>query len=667
MAAPESDAPKAPSPRNAPRTKPPEPRRPPWASLATGLAGLLLLLAFEAGVWRETTAAAIGYTQFYAWVEAGKVESLTLDGREATGSLKASEKVDGRDVKAFRTTLPAQDDRDLLPLLRDKHVDVRATAEHQSQLASLLVSLLPWALILGAWWWISRRAAQSLAGGAGGPLGGLMRGKTRRFEPQEDVRIRFDDVAGLQSAKADLREVVEFLREPARFQKLGGKLPRGVLLIGPPGTGKTLLARAVAGEAGVPFFYVNGSEFIQIFVGIGASRVRELFDEAKKAAPAIVFIDEVDAVGRTRGAGIGGVNDEREQTLNQLLSEMDGFSHTDNVIVLAATNRPDVLDAALLRPGRFDRHVPVERPESKAREAILKVHVRGIPLAPDVRLEGLAQRTAGFSGADLANLANEAALHAARRAGQSVDARDFAAAMDKIVLGDPRETLLDPDERRRVASHESGHAIVAWFTERAEPLQRVSILPRGMALGATQQTPALDRHLATRSLLEAKLRVLLGGYAAESLLLGEVSSGSENDLREATKIAFSMVAQYGMSEALGPMFHEQCADPPSFGRGSGGDRVMSDATTRVIEQETRRVLGEAADGARRTLSAHRSELDCLIEALLEQETLERDAVERVIASAVATAGGTETSSVEPQSGRVQRARAAIGAGDEPLV
>jgi cell division protease FtsH len=461
MAAPGSDTDRPLPPAPPPRPNAPPPPRAPWGPLAISVALLIAVVVFQARLWRAGELPDVAYTQFYTWADAGKVDKVTIEGRDLTGTLKAPEKVDGHDLTTFRTTLPAQEDRDFLPLLRAKQVEIRATDDRPSPFGSVLASLLPWVLILGAWWWISRRASQTLAGGgagAMGPLGGFMRGRNRRFEPQEVVRVRFDDVAGLQSAKSDLKEVVDFLREPARFQKLGGKLPRGVLLVGPPGTGKTLLARAVAGEAGVPFFYVNGSEFIQVFVGVGASRVRELFEEAKKTAPAIVFIDEIDAVGRARGAGIGGVNDEREQTLNQLLSEMDGFAHSDNVIVLAATNRPDVLDSALLRPGRFDRHVVVDRPESKARAAILKVHTRGMPLAPDVQLDRLAQATAGFSGADLANLANEAALHAARREGESVDASDFAAAMDKIVLGDPRETLLDAEERKRVATHESGHA-----------------------------------------------------------------------------------------------------------------------------------------------------------------------------------------------------------------
>jgi cell division protease FtsH len=570
----------------------------------------------------------IDYSQLYAFVQQGKVATVTFDGHRIEGELKAPEMLDGRSIKTFRATPPPQEDRDLLPLLRTQNVAVRAV-EEKSFFGLLILSLGPWVLVLGAWLWMSRRA-QAMAGPAG-PLGTFLRGRAKRVEPQGKVGVRFEDVAGLAAAKRDLQEVVEFLREPARFKKLGGKLPRGLLLVGPPGTGKTLLARAVAGEAGVPFFYVNGSEFIQMFVGVGASRVRELFDEAKKAAPAIVFIDEIDAVGRTRGTGLGGGNDEPEQTLNQLLSEMDGFTRNDQVIVLAATNRPDVLDAALLRPGRFDRHIVVDRPECGARVAILKVHTRDIPLAPDVSLEDLGAATAGFSGADLANLANEAAIGATRRGVDAVASQDFSSAMDKIVLGDPRETLLSPDERKRVAAHESGHAIVAWFTENAEPLRRVSILPRGMALGATQQLSRLDRHLATQPELEAKLCVLLGGYACEDLLFGSVSSGSENDLREATSLAFKMVAHLGMSPAIGPVFHEQRMEHPFLGQRLAMESGASDATSHAIEEETRRVLVRATETARQTLTVHRAELDRLVAALIDRETLEKQALARVIA------------------------------------
>ena len=417
---------------------------------------------------------------------------------------------------------------------------------------------------------------------------------------------------------------MDYLRTPERFLKLGGHIPRGVLLVGPPGTGKTLLARAVAGEAGVPFFSVSGSEFIELFVGMGAARVRELFEEAKKVAPAIVFIDEIDAVGRSRGTGLGGGNDEREQTLNQLLSAMDGFSRNDLVIVLAATNRPDVLDSALLRPGRFDRRVLVDRPELAARAAILRVHTRGKPLAQDVELTKIAALTPGFSGADLENLVNEAALNATRRKADALASSDFSAAYDKIVLGDPRETILSIDEKHRVAVHESGHTVVAHFTKHAELLDRVSILPRGMALGATYQVPAADRHLLTRADIDARLRVFMGGLAAETLVLGNPSSGAEHDLKGATDLAFEMIAHYGMSEWLGPVYHQHKTQQTFLGQTLAMEGATSDATVHAIELEVKRVLSEAAEAAKMTIRDHRVAYDRLVAALLEHETIERD-------------------------------------------
>jgi cell division protease FtsH len=630
----------APPPHESASSRPEPPQRdrrdgtrsPPrwyWVPVASALFLLTTMIGLElCTAGNPKFLSPVAYTQFYTWVEQGRVARATIEGQNVELYLHAPETIEGRSGTRFTTTLPAQEDRDLLPLLRAKAVDVRVIPETPSMAGPLLVTFLPWLLIIGVWVWIWRRAQRVT--GPGGQLGSFLRGRAKRFEVEEHVLVRFDDVAGLSTAKRDLEEVVEFLREPSRFRKLGGKLPRGVLLVGPPGTGKTLLARAVAGEAKAPFYYVNGSEFIQMFVGVGASRVRELFDEAKKAAPAIVFIDEIDAVGRTRGTGIGGVNDEREQTLNQLLSEMDGFTRTDQIIVLAATNRPDVLDAALLRPGRFDRRVIVERPEVKARVAILEVHTREMPLAPDVSLEDLAAATPGFSGADLANLANEAALGAARRSANSVEQHDFTSAMDKIVLGDPSEALLSPEERRRIAAHESGHAIVAWFTEHAEPLRRVSILPRGLSLGATQMVPEADRHLMTRAELEAKLRVLLGGYACEELLYGNVSSGSENDLREATNLSFKMVAHFGMSEALGPVFHEERLEHPFLGRRLGTESAVSDATLHAIEEEARRLLRDAESAARRTLADHRTELSRAMTALTERETLDKEDFARVI-------------------------------------
>jgi cell division protease FtsH len=403
-----------------------------------------------------------------------------------------------------------------------------------------------------------------------------------------------------------------------------------VLLVGPPGTGKTLLARAVAGEAGVAFFSISASEFIEMFVGVGASRVRELFAEAKKAAPAIVFIDEIDAVGRSRGAGLGGGNDEREQTLNQLLSEMDGFDRNDLTVVLAATNRPDVLDPALLRPGRFDRRVLVDRPELEARRAILEVHTRDKPLGPDVDLAQVARDTPGFSGADLANLVNEAALGATRNEAEVITRRDFDGAYEKIVLGDPREGKLHPEEKRRVAVHESGHAITAHFGPHSEPLRRVSILPRGMALGVTQQTAPEDRHIQTQPELESRLSVLLGGYAAERIVLGNVSSGSANDLKQATEIAFKMVAHFGMSDKVGPVFHEHKVEHPFLGQRLATEGGTSDVTVRQIEDEVRTLIVNAQREAERKVVEHRAELDQLVDALLERETLELEALKTLL-------------------------------------
>ncbi len=565
----------------------------------------------------------IRYTDLYSFLDAGKIDSVTLTGLKVRGKLKAAEKVDGNSITAFRSLLPTIDDKGFLPLLREKGVAVTVKSEEPSALVSILSSVLPWVLIFGAWIWMSRRAAGAVASS---PLGRMLAGRQSRVDvdPAKRVKTKFDDVAGLQSAKRDLQEIVDFLRTPENFRRLGGKVPHGILLVGPPGTGKTLLARAVAGEAGVPFFSVSASEFIELFVGVGAKRVRDLFEQAKQLSPAIVFIDEIDAVGRSRGAGLGGGNDEREQTLNQLLSEMDGFSRNDLTIVLAATNRPDVLYPALLRPGRFDRRVMVDRPELGARQSILGVHTRDKPLAPDVDLETVAAMTAGFSGADLANLANEAALGATRRKGNAIEARDFSAAYDKIVLGDPRETKLDRAERERIAVHESGHAVTAFFERFAEPPSRVSIIPRGMALGVTQQVPGADRHLLTQPELEARLRVLMGGYAAESVVLGTVSSGAADDLRKATEIAFEMIGHYGMSERVGPVFHEHRTSHPFLGRQLALESATSDATVHAIEEETRRMLNDSLAATRDLLTAHRPALDGLVRGLLEHETLETD-------------------------------------------
>jgi cell division protease FtsH len=615
-----------PSPPGSPRSTGPLPevpeQRPGWRGWF--FLGLLLVTFW---IWEhyattdEGSHPAISYTSFFKAVDEKKVQSVTLKGHTVTGQFRVEEKIDGASLKSFRTMVPAQEDPDLVPRLRERGVEVQVRSEEQPLGLQIMLSLLPFALIVGAWVWLSRRAQSMM--GPGGALGGVLKGKSRRFEKEGQVNVKFDDVAGLRSAKQDLQEIVQFLKEPERFRRLGGKVPRGVLLVGPPGTGKTLLARAVAGEAGVPFFSINGSEFIELFVGVGASRVRELFEEAKKVAPAIIFIDEIDAVGRSRGAGLGGGHDEREQTLNQLLSEMDGFARNDLTIVLAATNRPDVLDAALLRPGRFDRRVVIDRPELAARKAILEVHTRGKPLAADVDLSVLAGNTPGFSGADLANLVNEAALNATRRGADSIAGSDFTAAFDKIVLGDPRETKLDPAEKRRVAIHEAGHALVAHFSPNAEPPQRVTIIPRGMALGVTQQTPGGDRHLYTEPQLTDNLRMLLGGYAAEQVMLESISSGAENDLKKATELAFKMVAHWGMSPKVGPVYHEHRTEHPFLGQSLATEGGTSDATVHVIEEETAGILRQAMDAAKRMIGEHRDALQRLVEHLLEFEGIEK--------------------------------------------
>jgi cell division protease FtsH len=610
-------------PSPPPHVPAPRPRPPLWGWLAfVALIGALWLVPRVVAVTQPD----VEYSTVLQWIRTGKVKDVVLENESLTGTLSEAQELAGTRVTEFHAMVP-KDDR-LVPLLDDKGVKIRVQNQESSWFSRLAVMVLPWLLIIGVWLWLSRRAQRMMVAG-GGPLGGFLQ-RGRKFEKATASNVTFEDVAGLGSAKRDLSEIVEFLKEPERFQQLGAKIPRGVLLVGPPGTGKTLIARAVAGEADVPFYSISASEFVEMFVGVGAARVRELFTEAKKHAPSIVFIDELDGVGRARGTGLGGGHDEREQTLNQLLSEMDGFERGDLVVVIAATNRPDVLDTALLRPGRFDRRVVVDLPEAAARRAILVVHTRGKPLAVGVDLDQIAATTAGFSGADLANLANEAALHATRRRADAIGSGDFSAAYDKLVLGDPREGKLRPVEKTRVAVHESGHAVLAWVTPEAEPLSRVSILPRGMALGATQQVPPEDRHLHTRTELEARLRVLLGGYAAEQAVLGEISTGAENDLGEATRLASKMVAHYGMSEALGPVHYDVQEDHAFLGQRIATERGTSDATIHAIENEARTLLGRALAAATAAITAQRDRLDRLCAALLEHETLERDELDALL-------------------------------------
>jgi len=580
---------------------------------------------------------AVDYSVVYGWVAAGDVKSVELRGDDVTGTLARNLEWDGKPIERFTTRVPPRDET-WLPLLHEHGVQIRALSAEPSPAARFMVSVLPWVLFIALWLWLSRRALSTLKSGPGGLAARIAGARGKRFEASGGQKVRFDDVAGLREAKRDLREVVDFLKQPERFRQLGARVPRGVLLVGPPGTGKTLLARAVAGEAEVPFFSISGAEFIELFVGVGASRVRELFAEAKRSAPAIVFIDEIDAVGRSRGAGMGGGHDEREQTLNQLLSEMDGFDRDALTVVLAATNRPDVLDPALLRPGRFDRRVMVDRPELAARESILKVHARGKPLAPDVDLRAVAEATAGFVGADLANLVNEAALGAGRRGAQQIAASDFLAAYDKVVLGNPRDAKLDAAEKRRVAVHEAGHAVVAWFTPEAEPPRRVSIIPRGMSLGVTHQAPAEDRHLATRRQLEAKLDVLLAGYASELLLLADVSTGAQSDLERGSGLAAKMVANYGMSEAIGPAYYEHHAEHPFLGQRLATDSGVSEATLQLIDSEARGLLAAALERASAKLVEHRSALEQLARELEAGESVEHPRLRELLGDAAGRPG-----------------------------
>ncbi|MCE9552985.1 MAG: ATP-dependent zinc metalloprotease FtsH [Planctomycetes bacterium] len=527
----------------------------------------------------------------------------------------------------FTLILPHITGEDLNKLLTDRGVKYEAREPPDNTGLLVFLYLIVPLLMFGAVFIMFRRARDQFMGG--GLLSGFVKSPAQRYEDSKQ-RITFEDVAGLEGVKRDLQEVVEFLKNPKKFERLGGRVPKGVLLIGPPGTGKTLLARAVAGEAGVPFFSISGSEFIQMFVGVGAGRVRDMFKTAKDASPAILFIDEIDAVGRHRGAGLGGGHDEREQTLNQILSEMDGFQRNESVIVLAATNRPDVLDPALLRPGRFDRHVTVDRPTQKGRVAIFKVHTRNVPLADDVDLDRLASGSVGLTGADIRNLVNEAALWATRQGKDRVEMVDFEHARDKILMGAKREEVLSEKEKRMTAYHEAGHALVAWFVPGTDRVHKVTIIPRGRALGVTQLLPEEDRMSISESDLNHRLAFMLAGRAAERLIFGEYTAGAENDLSEATKLARRMVAHWGMSERLGPVAYHASEEHPFLGREIHQQREFSEHTAQLIDEEVARILHAASDRALAMLQEHRANLDRLAEALVEREILDDKEIEQLI-------------------------------------
>lgn len=567
----------------------------------------------------------IAYTEFKQAVRDERVASVTFEGDQIKGVYRDPPQ---EGDTTFSTVKPDVSDDNLLPLLQEYGVTVTAKSMQDPQWFHVLLSVLPWLLIIAFFVYSSRMLQQRLGGAREGFLG-FSKSRARLFEGKE-TDIGYDDVAGAEDAKQDLQEIVDFLKNPEKFRKIGAKIPHGVLMMGPPGTGKTLLAKATAHEAGVPFFSISGSEFIEMYVGVGASRVRDMFTEARRRSPALIFIDEIDSVGRMRGAGMGGGNDEREQTLNQVLAEMDGFSGEEAVVVLAATNRPDVLDPALLRPGRFDRKVTMELPQQGARRDILAVHTRKKPLAEDVDLTELAKITVGFSGADLANLANEAALLAARDNEQKITRAHFNKAHAKIIMGSERRDLLNPAERERTAIHESGHALVALLLPESDPLRQVSIIPRGRALGVTEQLPAEDRHHYPEPYLKTRLAVMLGGRSAEKLMLGNVSSGAANDLEQATHLAKLMVTQWGMSDLIGPVHFRIGSEHPFLGYELTQEKDFSEATAQKIDDEVHRIITEAEALTNQTLADNKAVLQKLATTLLKEETLDKDAIDALV-------------------------------------
>ena len=592
-------------------------------------------LLYTSFLQRQQGSIEISYSRFRQELAADNIKSISLKGNIINGEFRQKTAIEQvlqgtkvtREMADFNTVLPSISDPTLMSDLEARKVEVTAISTESSPFFNALIYMLPWLLIIGIWFIAMRNAK---AQGPGAMLGGFSRSGARVYAAGEKVNVTFEDVAGMENSKQELKEIVDYLKDPKRFQSLGGKVPKGVLLVGPPGTGKTLLARAVAGEAGVSFFSISASQFIEMFVGVGASRVRDLFTNAKKAAPSIIFIDELDAVGRSRGAGFGGGHDEREQTLNQLLSEMDGFDQHEEVIVLAATNRPDVLDPALLRPGRFDRNVVIERPDWRDREKILMVHVRKVPLDPAVDLSVIARGTPGMTGADLENLVNEAAIQAAREKVSVVTLAHLEQAKDKLLMGGERKMVISVPEKRITAYHEAGHTLVAKFLPGTDPIHKVTIIPRGMALGVTQQLPEDDRYHYPKSYLENRLAVALGGRMAERLVFGEVSTGAQSDLKMVTDLAEKMVCQWGMSDKVGPMTFSRGEEHPFLGMKLAQEKSFSEAMAWRIDQEIAAIIHEAEEKAERLLAANRSKLDMLAAALQEEETLDGARVEEIL-------------------------------------
>jgi cell division protease FtsH len=611
------------------------PTRPPrtnWGNLSKNLAlwllvGLLALALFQMMSRQRNPTQEFSYTEFSRQLDQGNIARVEVyDGKRLEGDFRNPVTQDNRTAKSFQVLLPVANSEQFIKRLEDAGVPILAK-EPKGGITAIIIAALPWIVILGLWFFLLRQlqAGGSRAFAFGKSKAKLLAGDT--------PKITFADVAGADEAKVELQEIIEFLKDPQKFTRLGGRLPKGALLVGPPGTGKTLLAKAVAGEAGRPFFSMSGSDFVEMFVGVGASRVRDLFEQGKSHAPCIIFIDEIDAVGRHRGAGLGGGHDEREQTLNQLLVEMDGFESNEGVILVAATNRPDVLDPALLRPGRFDRQIVVDAPDVRGREGILRVHTRKIPLASDVRLDTIAKGTPGMAGADLANLVNEAAVLAARRNKTLVDMQDFEDAKDKVMLGVERRSLvLTEAERRLTAYHEGGHAIVALKIPGSDPVHKVTIVPRGRALGLTASLPEVDRHNYSKDWLIGSLAMFFGGRVAEEIVFGadKVTTGAGNDIERATALARRMVTQFGMSELIGPLAVGDKEQEIFLGREFAQRREISERTAQMVDDEVKRLVDEAYARARSILSEHRELLDRIADALLERETIDRDDLDRLV-------------------------------------
>jgi len=578
---------------------------------------LVLMMVFRQFGTQQTRSNSIEYSQFIEQVKQGKIAKVTIEGRVVRGSKVTGEK--------FTTYAPS--DLWLVTDLLNNGVVVEAKPEEeQGFLTQIFISWFPMLLLIGVWIFFMR---QMQGGGRGGAFSF---GKSRaRMLDENNNTVTFADVAGCEEAKEEVAELVEFLRDPSKFQKLGGRIPRGVLMVGNPGTGKTLLARAIAGEAKVPFFSISGSDFVEMFVGVGAARVRDMFENAKKHSPCIVFIDEIDAVGRQRGAGLGGGNDEREQTLNQLLVEMDGFEANSGVIIIAATNRPDVLDPALLRPGRIDRQVVVPLPDIRGREQILQVHMRKVPIAPDVKADILARGTPGFSGADLANLVNEAALFAARGNKRLVDMIDFERAKDKIIMGAERRSIVMPEhERKNTAYHEAGHALVARMLPKTDPVHKVTIIPRGRALGVTMQLPTEDRYSMDREQLLQNISVLFGGRIAEEVFMSQMTTGASNDFERATEMARNMVTRWGMSDSLGPMVYGENEGEVFLGRSITTHKNVSESTMQQVDAEIRRIIDAQYALARKLIEDNRDKIEAMAKALLEWETIDADQIDDIM-------------------------------------